>query len=790
MLVNILGWAEGDIIREEKVDSGYFDYQISTVDFSFIVEAKRSFKDFSLPVQGRSCSLGTLEKGNSEVIAQLRSYLIDKSLAYGVITNGHQFIVGKFVNTTGQDWRKTQVQIFRSIDDIEKSFIHFYNILSKESILLNRTMAIAEEKEKPQVLIDSLKAGDQVLVRNEFSSPLSGVITAAFSELTSEDESYERELLEHCYVINADIKKYNSDLGVVFLDNPPEFDDKILPAKNTESIKNQLKEKLDDEHKGGEIPPVIIIIGGKGVGKTTFIKYFFSTLSSKEKNSKPTVYIDFRNKTEQDIKDTQQMCKNILEKLKENYPELSLHSDGVLKQIYHREIKENKEGVWKNIAHNEEQINLKVSNLFEEKMKDSVIHLEAVSRYLRVQCSKKVCIVFDNADQLDDSAQRSAFLLATSLQRRLKSVIIISLREGYYYKWKNKPPFDAFMSSVFHISAPPYREVIKRRLNYIDKFFKFKEIDTEVNNKKVKLTPDGFKDLFSNIKLTLFDEHKASAVLEFLEDTSYPNIRLGLDKLNKFLVSGHSKLYVYMTNENYRIPIWEFAKSIALESRLFYRHDSSMLFNFFYPSINGRSHFLKIRIMYFLLDQTEWVVHLDRYVKVKEILDVFKMGDFSHSIIIEELNLLLQNNMIDTNTVTSDVEILEQASELSSVKVTYQGAYYFNKILTEFYYHELMLQDTPIYSEAHFIKLKTVFPEGGSSNRSELNKRYDSVICFLDYLKLENEKEMIRLSKEGGAKCLSTDIFRTFIYNESLERSLGKVSAKLQQLQLPVDKNT
>ncbi|MCD8529466.1 MAG: hypothetical protein LRY25_01480 [Flavobacterium sp.] len=47
LLIFVLGWSESDIKREGRLESGYFDYQISSPGFTFIIEAKRNFKDFS-----------------------------------------------------------------------------------------------------------------------------------------------------------------------------------------------------------------------------------------------------------------------------------------------------------------------------------------------------------------------------------------------------------------------------------------------------------------------------------------------------------------------------------------------------------------------------------------------------------------------------------------------------------------------------------------------------------------------------------------------------------------------
>lgn len=782
---DVLGWNEIDITREEKVDTGYYDYLVSTSDFSFIVEAKRDFKKLELPIKGTSFNIATIEKGNAEVVKQIREYISDKSLASGVITNGNQFIVGTFVNTSGADWRKNKVIIFRSLEEIRDNFIRFYNLLSKETVLEKRSITSEKESVQPQILFEHMRGHNDSLVRNDFSAQLSKVIQTAFSELSSEDTKYEKELLDFCYVKNDDIKKYNSDLEIVFSDDPPKFDDKILPVKNTESIHEQLKDKIQDKTNLKEQSPLMIIIGGKGVGKTTFIKNFFYSIGNKENLSRPSIYLDFRKYTEQDVKNTDGVCKRIIDQIKEQYPALNIHTYGVLQQVYSKELKENKESVWKYLLKDEDGLEKKTSEFFTEKMNNNPMHLEAISKYLINHCGKKLCLIFDNADQLDDSSQKAAFILAESLHRRLNAIVIISLREGYYYRWKNKPPFDAFLSTVFHISAPPYKEVLKKRLEYVIKNVSFKEITTTIRNKTITLSADGFKNLFSNLQDTLFG-YTGSPLLEFLEETSYPNIRSGIDKVSKFLISGHSKLDVYMTTNNYRIPIWEFVKSIALESRFYYRHEESLLFNIFYPAQNSTNHFLKIRLLHFLLKQCDGKVHTNKYVNVKEILDVFRKGAYVDDVVLEELTTLLKYNLIDSIIVSSDIDSDETVSLLSSVKITYPGSYYLRRLLREFYYLELVLQDTPIYNEDAFSKIKDSFPESGPTGKSDLSKRYETVTHFLNYLELEIQKEKHRSTQGELDDSLVIDVFKEYIHNDYLKRGLELVKGKFSQSSLPL----
>ena len=76
VLIDILGWTEFDIEREGWVRVGFFDYEIRTSTFQFVVEAKKRFQEFKLPLKGNEVKAKTIYNGNKEVIDQIRHYLI------------------------------------------------------------------------------------------------------------------------------------------------------------------------------------------------------------------------------------------------------------------------------------------------------------------------------------------------------------------------------------------------------------------------------------------------------------------------------------------------------------------------------------------------------------------------------------------------------------------------------------------------------------------------------------------------------------------------------------------
>src|SRR5690606_23706037 len=134
LFVGVLGWEESDIVREEKVDSGYFDYYISIAGVHFIIEAKKSLKEFNIPKSHKKAKVKALYTSNQEHFKQIRSYAIDKSCQFGVLTNGRQMIVAKLFNIDGKNWQENNCLIFGSLDDISNRFVDFYENLSKFAV--------------------------------------------------------------------------------------------------------------------------------------------------------------------------------------------------------------------------------------------------------------------------------------------------------------------------------------------------------------------------------------------------------------------------------------------------------------------------------------------------------------------------------------------------------------------------------------------------------------------------------------------------------------------------------
>lgn len=741
ILIDILGWEEADIEREGYVKPGYFDYELKTSIFRFVVEAKKKSIEFKLPATGNRVKTKTLKKGNEEVIDQVREYVVKRNLLYGVISNGHQFIIGKFLNTDGTDWESNDCIFYDGLEKIDTNFIEFYNLLSKTAILNNNRIKIVGPEYVGKKISESFKLRNrgEELVRNDLSDQLIPIISDIFSEIYNTENLADFEKLKKCYVMNEDVQKNNSELNVLFYDNPPSFDGRISKVRNTENTQEEIKGKILEVNT--TTPAPIIIIGSKGAGKTTFIKYFFEIVLDKDvKKNRPVLYIDFRGYTEQQVKDTNAIYSKVLNQLFDVYPNLDLNKLNVLEKIYSKEIKRNKEGIWSSYTSDKEALDKKVSDFLESKVNNQYEHLVKIAEYLNNVCRKRLVIIYDNADQLNEGSQKEIFLLAQSSKIAFKALIMVSLREGYFLKWREKPPFDAYHSTVFHITAPSYKEVLKKRIQYAVDNFKFANVKGDLDAKSFKLSESALSNLFKSLYKTLFLESN-SQVLKFLEETSYPDIRSGLEKFNKFLISGHTKITAYIADPNYNIPVWEFIKSVALESRLYYKHDVSLIHNLFYPSPKNRNHFTKIRILNYLFDEAEVQSFKDYFIQFDGVFRTFEKAGYSEDIIIDELTILLDQKLIETSSLSSDIEEGMKVSNKEGVKITQSGIYYIKTLINTFNYLDLVLQDTPIFDQEYFDKLIDGFPSSDEKGKRDLRYRIQNVEMFCEYLRSQEIRD-------------------------------------------------
>jgi hypothetical protein len=471
-----------------------------------------------------------------------------------------------------------------------------------------------------------------------------------------------------------------------------------------------------------------------------------------------------RDKTQQEIMDTEKIYGQILDELYKGHPELKLETLDILRIIYKQEI-EKKKQFW--ISYQDEALEQKIADFLEEKIRDNINHFQYIVKYLNNPAHKKLCVIFDNGDQLDIDLQSKLFLLAHSIYQKTGIVIILALREGYYYQLRNKSPFDAYLSTVFHITAPPYREVIQKRLQYIVKHYQFGEVQGVYNDKHFSFGNKSLSELFKNLDKTLFHQSH-SQILQFLEEMSYPNTRLGLELFRKFLISARTDVAQYLSSSSYNIPIWEFVKAVALESKVYYNHTESIICNLFYPVVGSTSHFTKIRIIRYLESKKS-------FTKISMLLEDFVKAGYNSRIIESEIIELIKYSLVETHKFAIDTLSLNSVSinQNDDIRITQAGKYYISNLIYQFHYIELVLQDTVIYDENVLQKIYQDFPINHGEKR-DIRKILPIVKHFTEYL-VQSEKNEIRDESKDPNK-INQNISQTI--QKKIKRTIENIQSK------------
>ncbi|RKS97977.1 AAA family ATPase [Chryseobacterium defluvii] len=786
-LINILGWSESDIKREGKLESGYFDYKVSCPSISFVIEAKRNHKEFILPSSHTKVKIKSILRENNDVIQQIRNYCVDIGLPYGVITNGKQFIISKFFNTNGSDWKENICLIFHSIEDIENRFVEFYENLSKYSLINNGGFKydyIPIDLEAKSIL-STLIQRDKEIDRNNLSSELSPIIDKFFGEIFSTEQEDDLNFIKECFVENIESKKNRDEIERLFADKAPQMAN-VVKAINTNSIVSQIVEEISDDQiniKSPKSPKPIIIIGTKGAGKTTFINHLFRTRDNEFSENHLTVYIDFREFYEayKSFEPTN-ISKEIYEKLTDKYSELELHSLKALKRIYQKQIKQNDESIWMFVKDKDEDTyNRLLTEYLSENLKDYSKHLEYLNNYLIRERRKRMIVIIDNADQYSILIQEKIFLFSHSLSRNSNCGVIFSLREGYYYKWRNRPPFDAYESNVYHITAPKYSEVLLKRINYtLEHLNNFEGKASSVTSRGIKIEMPNQKviEFLSGLKDSLFSDYN-SDLINYLSFTTYPNIREGLRVFKQFLISGHTDVSNYILREVYKevdrvnkqiIPIHEFVKSLGLQNKLYYNSEFSIVNNIFIPPKDSNDHFINYYILKKFYDIYETKGIANKYISFSEIIEIFKEIGYRTNIIISSIERLLDYNLLESDELITDIEFGNLDAEID-LCISSKGYYYYKELIKRFHYIDLVLQDTPIFSQEYFSKIKSVFPLSDNKGLRDLKARVETVKEFVNYLNKEENRQAVGVFNMFG-KPLD-------YINEQLNADILRIESKL-----------
>jgi len=735
IIKEVLQWDHGQISVESHtngVRSGYIDYILTSGDKKIIIEAKKVGASFPSPTKKRKLKLTGTVLGAGEIneaLLQAEEYAKNIEANIVAATNGDCWCFYPINPENPRDSIYATILFpFENIEDAE----YLFDILACHNVekgSLNE-LDVSPSIEIVNKLYSVLKDSDSKIGRNNIADYITPAVDKAIlSEALLENE----EVLQKCYVTTDNRTKYDNTLNMHLMAYKPE---QLLPAQRIKkSMPNDEFSKYVSISKTGITPPVTLIIGSVGSGKSTFLKHF-ELIKGKEllqKQKAHWIYIDLEKlgKTGNARKFIYQA---ILDYLLEEHPTNPTDYNTVVVPAYEDEVNKLSRGPYGGLfANNKEEFNKVVNELIHEDYKAVEPYVDKILKYL---VKHHLCvIVIDNVDLYEDEAlETNVFSEAISISKKNHCNILVSIRDTTYIKHRNDSIFNAYELKRFWIEAPSFKEILSKRLNYAKKILEDTSAEIELPN-GATLKVDDLSIFFTIVQRSLLNEENG----QFLEYLSDRNPRRGISLIQNFLSSAHIQankaIQNYLEGEaNFVFPYHEVFKGCMLSQWRHYKEKHSEAINVFDVAISSKKLQLVRLYMLNLLYQhsrSENSAEVELNIIVKTISHL----GISKEKIMEILNALLKNHLILSNNEQLDNPSYSLASS---------GGYYLNILCRKMVYIEAVLCDTNIYDNDFYTLLsnQTLAIEQEYSVADRMVLRKDRIETFMNYL-ISIEKSMI-----------------------------------------------
>jgi hypothetical protein len=485
--------------------------------------------------------------------------------------------------------------------------------------------------------------------------------------------------------------------------------------------------KIQDLIKKQNLDSVMILFGGRGSGKSTFIERLLFYIKPKEVVNHSIIgIINLIDSSQNRDELSKEIWKNVLLEIDIEHKLQGTQQE--LINLFHPEFEIFERQFLNNYSQVSEERQKLISKFLSERLSDVKYCCDRLSLYWK-QKAKGLILVLDNLDQLVPELQDVCFLTAIELSRKLNCLVIISMREERYFNAKSRGTLDAYHTNGFHIASPVITKVLMKRIGYI--------LDEIENSTDLK----GDFDIYSDRQLQIVRDFliicskglrdENSALSQFIRFSTHGDVRRALNFFKSFLTSGYTNINEMTSKGSWTFRKHQVLKPIMIPERFFYDEMSSHIPNIFKvrDEKNG-SHFTGLRILSILHDKSHDNLKAG-LVDCSYLVQIFANKYNMQNDCELSLDILLQRGYIESNN-----RLDAYSKEVDKVRITAAGKYLLEYLYMDFTYIDLVCIDTPVYSE-------TLCNELVSYSSNEVNLYYDNLLYDRILLRLEKTEKFI-----------------------------------------------
>lgn len=471
MLIEVLGWRREGIRTEPHSEAGYLDYLLSSGGRNvFVVEAKKTsipLVTTKLPEYRFYKVGGAALRDAQDGIVQATAYCSAKSVPFSALTNGVAWIGFRPIRIDGVEYRDGAAAVFPNLEAVASKFAEFYDLFSQEGVS-QRLYSVYLDREEGSSLsavdpLDSLIPLSEIYLmkKTELARDLDQLFDEFFKTLTGETDE---ELLLHCFVESPESREADRSLTKITRD--------LL--SHVQSIRSdtglELRKEIEasfDTKKG----QIVLIVGNKGAGKSTFIDRFFRHVLSRELRSKCLVLKVNVALATGNLDRLQEWLTDSLIATAENelYAGRSPSFDELL-GIFFDHYQRWSTGEYKHLYDIDiDAFKIKFGEHIANRRRDKPEeYLNSVLKRAIRQRTIIPCIVFDNADNFPVDVQDAVFQYAYSLFRAVPlSVIVVPITDRTIWRLSKAGALQSYSAKTLYLPIPSTKNVLEKRVQFI-----------------------------------------------------------------------------------------------------------------------------------------------------------------------------------------------------------------------------------------------------------------------------------------------------------------------------------
>ena len=397
------------------------------------VEAKKEGIYFQLPipyVNAENFSYIAISKLLTDpnikaAIEQVRRYCFDTGCENACITNGHEWIFFRTFER-GKRWENLQAFVIRYLnffkDDYTKAINSLsYTAISERSSLIELLSAGSHKNRTIYYPKEKINSYSHPISANKLASTLRPIVNYYFGVIGDNDA----EFMDKCYVSQRDYQQTSAGMRSMLQDSlTPYFEEYGVQQLEDTGKGGRLGGRIAKNLRKGRNNEVLVLFGGKGSGKSTFIKrlLFHKTPSWLGSHAVISI-IDLLNIPE----DRKVIRAHIWSNLVKN-----LDRDGLLGsdretilKLFHDKYLIAKNQELYGLTESSEAYNIKLNTLVEKWKSDNLYCALRLIEYWRNKNSG-IVVVVDNTDQYSSQMQDFCFSSAQEISNALSCITIIS----------------------------------------------------------------------------------------------------------------------------------------------------------------------------------------------------------------------------------------------------------------------------------------------------------------------------------------------------------------------------